>query len=276
MSKTLTEIEKKTRRAVLSYAFWRWENAVIIGGTILLVFFSVEPFAGWPAWAWPAIGGVTLLIMVISTVTDATIRARMRQTFLQEHYNLHAIQTPVLRNEVEKALSSQLRLHAYVQNVSDPTLRPALDEAMAQIVQWVRASYELARRLNAYHHDPLWEQERVTLPQELETLRARRKYENNPEVKQQLDNVIDSKQKQWEIFKALHDRIKQAELQLGRSSANLAVLEKQLQAMKPNDVHQGTMRRLQASLKEQFSGLNSLITSIDEIYAYRGGEHNSF
>lgn len=269
MSKTLTELEKKMRQELHAYAFWRWENAVIIGGTLLLVFFFPQPFAGWPLWGWPVIGALTLAAMVASTLTDTALREKIRRSLLHEHYDLLAIRSGVLRGEVEKALTAQARMHVYIQKVQDVTLRPTLDQVLEQVVKWTRAAYELALRLDAYQHDPLWEQERRTLPQEMETLRARLKYENNPEVKTQLDNVIQSKQKQWETFKMLDERIKQAELHLGRSNAHLEVLETQMQTLTPHEVQQGSARRLQQGIKEQLSNLNSLITSIDEIYAYR-------
>jgi len=46
MSDIRSGIEKRARKAIVQYAFLRWENAVIIGMVMLLTFFWQKPFPG--------------------------------------------------------------------------------------------------------------------------------------------------------------------------------------------------------------------------------------
>ena len=77
MSDIRSEIEKKALSAIVQYAFFRWENAVILGSTILLIVFLPHPFPGWPAWAWAVLGGLGMVAIIISSITDAETNARV-------------------------------------------------------------------------------------------------------------------------------------------------------------------------------------------------------
>ena len=61
MTDIRSDIEKEARSALIQYAFFRWENAVLLGMSILLAFFlpSLLTYSGnggagspWAAWGW--------------------------------------------------------------------------------------------------------------------------------------------------------------------------------------------------------------------------------
>ena len=270
MSDIRSRIEKKARKAIVQYAFLRWENAVIIGMVMLLMFFLPQPFAGWPIWGWPALGVLGVAAMVFSSLTDLETNAKVQLDLFQERFNPRKVQDVELRNEVEKALEYQRRIEAYIGKQRAGVLRDRLEDTAGQLADWVGNIYQLALRLDTYRHDPLLAQERATVPKELEALTSRQGLEKNQEVKQQLDAVIESKRKQMESLAALNSRMEQAELQLEQSNTALATVYSQAQLINAQDIESGRSDRLRQDIQEQIARLNDLVSSINEVYDYQG------
>ena len=270
MSNIRSTIEKQARKAIVQYAFLRWENAVIIGGTLLLMFFLPHPFKGWPAWAWPGLGLLGVVTIVVSSLGDAAANTKVQLNLFQEQFNPRKVVDSQLRAELEKALEYQRRIEAYIGTQRAGVLRDRLEDTAAQIADWVANIYQLALRLDAYRHDPLLGQERASVPKELDALAARQQLETNPEVKEQLGLVIDSKRKQWESLSALNNRMAQAELQLEQSNTALATVYSQTQLISAQDIESGRSDRLRQDIQEQVARLNDLVSSINEVYDYQG------
>jgi aminopeptidase N len=270
MSNIRSGIEKKARRAIVQYAFLRWENAVIIGMVMLLMFFLPQPFAGWPIWGWPALGVLGVAAMVFSSLTDMKANAKVQLDLFQERFNPRKVQDVELRNEVEKALEYQRRIEAYINKQRAGVLRDRLEDTAGQLADWVSHIYQLALRLDAYRHDPLLAQERATVPKELESLTSRQGLEKNQEVKQQLDAVIESKRKQMESLGALNSRMEQAELELEQSNTALATVYSQAQLISAQDIESGRSDRLRQDIQDQIARLNDLVSSLNEVYDYQG------
>ena len=270
MSDIRSRIEKRARKAIIQYAFLRWENAVIIGMVMLLMFFLPRPFAGWPIWGWPALGVLGMAAMVFSSLTDLEANAKVQLDLFQERFNPRKVQDAELRREVEKALEYQRRIEAYIGKQRAGVLRDRLEDTAGQLADWVSHIYALALRLDAYRHDPLLAQERATAPKELEALTSRQSLEKNPAVKQQLEAVIDSKRKQMDSLAALNSRMQKAELQLEQSNTSLATVYSQTQLISAQDIESGRSDRLRQDIQEQIARLNDLVGSLNEVYDYQG------
>ncbi|MEJ5309077.1 MAG: hypothetical protein WHX52_04845 [Anaerolineae bacterium] len=270
MSDIRSGIEKRARKAIVQYAFLRWENAVIIGIVILLMFFLPQPLPGWPIWGWLALGVLGVAAIVTSSLTDASANAKVQLDLFQERFNPRKVQDAELRHEVEKALEYQRRIEAYISKQRAGVLRDRLEDTAGQLADWVSQIYELALRLDAYRHDPLLAQERASVPKELEALTSRQSLEKNPEVKKQLEAVIESKRKQMESLAALNSRMQQAELQLEQSNTALATVYSQAQLINAQDIESGRSDRLRQDIQEQIARLNDLVSSLNEVYDYQG------
>ncbi|HNT75182.1 MAG TPA: hypothetical protein PKH77_09200 [Anaerolineae bacterium] len=271
MTKTRTDLEKQAKRAIWQYAFMRMESAIVIGGTILLSFFyqSFMP-PWWPVWGWPMMGAFALSLLVVSTLTDKQTRVRVQSELLQENFNPRALGDPHLRHEVTKALEYQRSIRSHIARQKSGVLKDRLTDTARQIEDWVGNIHKLAVQLDAYHHDELLMQERNSVPSELETLQSRRSETNNPEVRQQLDEVIASKRKQWDSLKALDERMEQADLQLEQSNTALATVYSQLQLIGAQDSQGGRSERLRQDIQEQVARLNDLVSSINAVYDSQG------
>ena len=243
---------------------------MVLAGTIVLTLLLPRPFPWWPAWGWPLLGLVGVGGLVISSLTDAEANAEVLLTLFQQQFDPSLIEDDVLREEVESALTYQRRIETLIREQRDGVLRDRLEDTANQLSDWIANIHELALKLDAYRRDELLTHERETVPQEIEDLAARRKRERDREVQEQLDQVLQSKGKQWETLRTLDARMKQAELRLEQSTTALSTVYGQIQLITARDVSSGRSERLEADIREEIDQLNDLISSIDEISEQAG------
>jgi hypothetical protein len=265
MTTARTKLQKKARSAILQYAFFRWESAVVLAGTILLTVLLPYPFPWWPIWGWPFIGLLGLAGIIYSSLTDAETNARVLLELFQQQFDPREIESDELRQEVRTALEYQQRIETQIRRQRAGVLRDRLEDTANQLSDWIGNIYKLARKLDAYRRDELLARERKTVPEEIEELEARRERERHPELRQELDRVLESKGKQWQTLRKLDTRMKQAELRLEESMTALSTVYSQMQLIGAREVDSSRSERLQADIREEIAQLNDLIRSINEI-----------
>lgn len=265
-----TELQQKAQHALLQYAFFRWENAVLIGLALILTFLDFKPFGldWWPMWSWLVLGLIGVAMMVGLSLTDAKANAKLLTSLFQEEFNPRDIKDRELRQRLESALEYQRRIEEQIQRQKESVMRDRLEDTANQISDWVRNVHQLALRIDAYRLDNLLAREQQTLPKEVQQLTAQRKLESNPVVQNQLDEVLDGKRKHWNALQELDARMKQAELQLDQSVTALATIYSQVQLVDAQSVASGRAERLQSDIREQINRLNDLVSSISEVYDY--------
>jgi hypothetical protein len=263
-----SERDKKTQSAILQYAFFRWESAVIVSGTLLLTFFWPQPFAWWPVWGWPLLGLLGIAAIIFSSLTDTQTHARVLEKLFREQFTPHKIKDLKLRKDVETALEYQGSINEQVRKQRDGVLRNRLKDTADQLSNWVANIYRLAQRLDAYRGDVLLAQERRRVPEEIEALTARRERESDPTIQREVDEALQSKDKQWQTLRALDSQMKQAELQLEQGLTALATVYSQIQLIDVQGMDSSRSERLRADIQEQVERLNDLVTSINEVYDY--------
>ena len=268
-SETRSDIQKRAQSAVLQYAFFRWESALVIALTIVLFFLLPRPFPWWPRYGWLVLGLCGLAALVYSSLTDAETNAKVLLRLFQEQFDTKRIRDKELRADLETALEYQRRIEVQVRQQDRTLLRDRLNETANQIAQWIANMYALALRLDSYRRDDLLAKQRGTLPQELKDLTEQRKRTTNPATQAQLDQVIDTKGKQWQALRDLDDRMKQAELQLQESLAALATIYSQVQLVDAQSIESGRAERLQSDIRDQVNRLGDLVDSINEVYDYK-------
>jgi hypothetical protein len=268
-SETRSDIQKRAQSAVLQYAFFRWESALVIALTIVLFFLLPRPFPWWPRYGWLVLGLCGLAALIYSSLTDAETNAKVLLRLFQEQFDTKRIRDKELRGDLETALEYQRRIEVQVRQQDRTLLRDRLNETANQITQWIANMYALALRLDSYRRDDLLAKQRGTLPQELKDLTEQRKRTTNPATQAQLDQVIDTKGKQWQALRDLDDRMKQAELQLQESLAALATIYSQVQLVDAQSIESGRAERLQSDIRDQVNRLGDLVDSINEVYDYK-------
>ena len=270
MTTTRSDIQKRAESAIWQYAIFRWESALVIALTIVLFFLVPRPFAWWPRYGWLVLGLAGLAALVYSSLTDAEANAKVVLRLFQEQFDAGRIKDKELRKDVETALEYQRRIEVQVRRQDRTLLRDRLNETANQITQWIANVYALALRLDSYRRDDLLEQQRSTLPVELQAMSEQRKRTTNPTTQAQLDAVIDSKGKQWSALRELDDRMKQAELQMEQSLTALATVYSQVQLVDAQSVESGRAERLQQDIRDQVERLGDLVESINQVYDFKG------
>ena len=267
MTTIRTELQEKAQSALLQYAIFRWESALVLALTIVLTFLLPRPFFWWPRFGWPLLGIIGVGAIIYSSLTDAETNAKVLLDLFQQQFNPHEIQNKELRTDVESALEYQRRIEEQVRQQRGGTIRDRLEDTASQISDWLSNIYKLANQLDAYYQDDLLARERELLPREIENLQAQRRLESNTAVSAQLDEVLASKGKHMESLVALDNRMKQATLQIDQSLTSLATIYSQIQLIDAQSINSGRAERLQADIQEQVERLNDLADSINEVYS---------
>ena len=269
MSSIRKEMTKEARRTIVQYALFRWENAVVLAGTIVLTAFMPQPFPWWPMWGWALLGLLGIGAIFYSSLTNVERNAQLLLEFSQEKFDLKVIQQSELREDVELALEYQRRIEAQVNQKGRGILWEKPGDTANQLYDWIGNVYRIAKRLDTYRRDGLLDSQRETVPEEIQSLEASFEQEENQAFKKQLKELLDSKVRQWETLQALDGRMKKAELQLKQTLAAMATVDNQVKLIDAQDVESGRSERLRADIREQVDRLNDLIGSINEVYDYR-------
>jgi hypothetical protein len=269
MSGIRTEMTKEARRTIVQYAIFRWENAVVLAGTIVLTGLMPHPFPWWPIWGWPLLGLLGIGAIFYSSLTNVKRNAQLLLEFYQEKFDLKVIEQPELREDIELALEYQRRIEAQVRQKDRGILWEKPGDTASQLNNWISNIYRIARRLDTYRRDGLLDSQRETVPEEIQSLETSYEQEENQAFKKQLKELLDSKNRQWEALQALDGRMKQAEIQLKQTLAAMATVDSQVKLIDAQDVDSGRSERLRADIREQVNRLNDLIGSINEVYDYR-------
>ncbi len=263
------ELQKEAQSLLLQYAFFRWENAVVIAGSLLLSVLYRRPIPGWPAWGWALLGIIGVGVIVYSSMTDKDANAKILVDLMQQEFNAKEVRDEKLRQDVEKGMEYQRRIEDLIQSQRPGILRDRLEDTAGQLTEWVANIFALAKRLDAYKQDSLLARERSAVPKEVETMEARLKLEGNDAIRKQMGDVLTGKRAQLEALQALHNRMHQAQLQMDQSLTALATVYSQVRLVDAQDIASGQTERLRADIQEQVNRLNDLVASINDVYNYQ-------
>jgi hypothetical protein len=261
MSATRSELQKKARSAVVQHAFFRWESAMVLAGTLVLTALFPHPFPRWPIWGWPLLGLLGLITLLYSTLSDADTHARVLLELYQEQLDPYAVQDQALRQEVETALGHQRAIETHLRGRRGP-LRHWLVGIADQFSAWIVDVYQLALQLDAYRQGQLLSKERKAIPQQVEKLAARRRLERDPVIRREVEAALEAKGKQWQALRDLDALMQQVEPDLKGSTAAMASVYGQVELIDTADVASGQVDHLEDEIVKQIGRLDDLIANI--------------
>lgn len=147
-----TELREQEHRSLLSYAVFRWENAVILAVTLILVVFLPDPFGGalsfWGWWAWIVLGAIALALIVATTVQDPDVRARIASEMVRAQFDLNQIVDDEHRYKIVDALERREQMEVIVQRTRPKAQRERLQAVTDDVSRWIQVMYDLALRLD--------------------------------------------------------------------------------------------------------------------------------
>jgi hypothetical protein len=148
MAKQNHDMREESKKIIVQYALFRWENAVILASTIILTAFLTKPFSWWPVWGWPLIGLIGMGAIFYSSLTNTETNARILLLAYQDKFDLKKIKLPELREEIRKALEYQRRIESYLSQQDDSPLWGRAQETANQVRHWIDNVFELAQHLD--------------------------------------------------------------------------------------------------------------------------------
>jgi uncharacterized protein YeeX (DUF496 family) len=260
----LDHIRQDAQKALIRNAFFRLESALVLAGTILLSVFN--PFSLWPWWVWTILGLIGEVAVVISSLTDKGEMRKVMESLFREKYSTSGIRDRELRGKLDEAEQYRQRIQQVVEQQPSGLLHDRMAETTAQIYDWIANMVRLARRIDTYRQDTILRRDIQEVPKEIRDLSARLKLEANPQVRQQMETTIASKQQLAGNLRELEDRMERADLQLDHSLASLGTVYSQLLLIGSKDVDSDRAERLRSDIRDEVSALQDLVESLNEVY----------
>ncbi len=264
---TNPDVRTRAWSAILSYAIFRWESAVTIALTILLLYFAPQPFPGFQWWYWIVLGGIGEALIIYTSIGDVNTGAKVVADLFRQEFNPDVIRTPKYRAALEKALTYRSRIEDLIRQSEAGVLQQHLQESTAGISDWIAQIFRLAQRLDAYERDDMIKQDVSSAPLMLRDLEVRAQRESDPSVREQVRLTLASKQEQWQNLEKLKRTMAQAELQLDATLTALGTVYSQLVLIhSKDDVQDGRAQRLRGDIADQIAQLSSLQEAMDDVY----------
>jgi hypothetical protein len=260
-------LEQQAGKALLQNAFFRWESAAIIGGTILLSAF-VHPFPGWPWWAWVVLGLIGEILIVVSSLTDQNERQRVMESLFRAQYNTGGIRDRDLRAKIDEAEQYRGRIQDVVDQQPKGLLRDHIQETTNQVYEWIANMVRLARRIDSYRSDQIIQRDMKSVPAEIADLNKRMGLERDSRVRDQMNTTLAARQQFLGNLQELDGRMERADLQLDHSLAALGTVYSQILLVGSSDVDSDKADRLRGDIHNEVLALQDLVDSLNEVYNY--------
>jgi hypothetical protein len=263
-----SDLRTRAWSAILSYAIFRWESALTIALTILLIYFVPQPLPGFQWWFWLILGGIGEALIIYTSIGDVDTGARVVSDLFRQEFNPDLIKLPKYRTALERALSYRSRIEESIRKSEAGILQQHLQESTAGISDWIAQIFRLAQRLDAYERDDMIRQDIASAPLMLRDLETRLQREPDPAVREQVRLALASKQEQWQNLQKLTQTMAQAELQLEATLTALGTVYSQLVLIhSKDDIQDSRAQRLRDNIADQIAQLSSLQEAMDDVYA---------
>jgi hypothetical protein len=275
------EMKQQIQKAVLSYAFFRPESAVVIAITIILVGLSLLNLSWLPGkwWLWLLFGLVGEALILLTTLRDEGLYKRAMDEIFDREFDVKKLRSPDLREKLSKALEYRDLIVKEIEREEEPVLDDYLSDMVQGLEDWIGQVYRLAQGLDVYRHDPVIDRDMETVPEELKKYEKRLAEEEESSVRGDLEKTVAIKRSQWDTLKNLRDTMAKAQLQLENTLSSMSTVYTQVVLLGAKDVDSSRAQRLQQDMTEQIHTLEDIGATMDEVYQmssqleYQGGTH---
>lgn len=282
--KRLSEkMKQRIQKAVLSYAFFRPESAVVIAITIILAGLSLLNLSWLPGkwWLWLLFGLVGEALIVLTTLRDEGLYKRAMDEMFHREFDINKLRSSDLRQRLSKALEYRDLIVKEIDREEDSVLDDYLSSMARGLEDWIAQVYRLAQGLDVYQHDTVIARDIETVPEELEKYEKLLAEEEKKEgsVREELEKTVAIKRSQWDTLRNLRDTMAKAQLQLENTLSAMSTVYTQVVLLGAKDVDSSRAQRLQQDMTEQISALEDIGATMDEVYQmssqleYEGGTH---
>jgi hypothetical protein len=261
-------MKQQIQKAVLSYAFFRPESAVVIAMTILFVGLSLLNLPWLPGkwWLWLLFGLVGEALIMLTTLRDEELYKRVMDRMFHREFDIKKLRSSDLRQKLSKALEYRDLIVKEIEREEEAVLDDYLSDMAHGLEDWIAQVYRLAQGLDVYQHDPVIARDMETVPKELEEFEKRLAKDKEGSVREELEKTIGIKRSQWDTLKNLRDTMAKAQLQLENTLSAMSTVYTQVVLLGAKDVNSSRAQRLQQDMTEQISALEDIGATMDEVY----------
>jgi hypothetical protein len=274
-SSTRQTLQERVQKAIIQYAFFRWESATLLALTVILTTLFLTawliPAIPMPAWPWLAtlLGGLLgEAALVYSSLTDPETGRRVVENLLRSEFHPERLQDKRLQQQINEALDYRGRIEAAIREKQDTVLKDNLAETARQIDEWLENIFNLAQRLDKYRQDrQILDRDYERAVKRLDQLQRQAPQEEDRAVKEQIEINIRGLERQIDTIESLHRTMDRARLQLENTLSALGTLYSQTMLVGAKDIDSGRARRLRQEIAEEVEELNDVLLAMDEVYA---------
>jgi hypothetical protein len=271
MSKAKRDIRQRAMREMIIHSFFDWKSAVVLALVIVLSFLTW--FGGqqgwWSYWfiaVWPLFGLISEIALAWSNLNDPEFGRRVVGDMLAEEFSPQRLQSKDLRQWVNGALEYRSRIETNIRETRDGLLKDRLLDVANEIEQWIRNVYEIARRLDRYRTDAVVQRDSKSVPARVANLAQELAQETDPTVRAQIEQTLQNKRTQLDHLERLDSAMQRAQLQLESTLAALGTVYTQTFLADAKQIDSGRAQRLREDIADQVTGLEDILTTMDEIY----------
>jgi hypothetical protein len=265
-------LSRQERRALLSYALFRWESAVTLAVTLILAVFVSDPFQGavpfWGAWIWIALGASAEALIVVTTLSDPDVRVRIVGQSLRARFTLNAIADVDLRQRVAQALDTREQMETMLQRTRDKKVVARLGVLADAVSDWIAALYMLVEHVDRYRNDAVLRRKRSAISDAIRALESQLAGTTGPgRGRAEIERALADRRAEWAQLEHLDGRVESALSQLEDSQGALGAMytEMQLIAARSTEGHQIDGRVVEQMHGEIADHIRSLLEIGDEI-----------
>jgi hypothetical protein len=269
--------EPPIRKAILTFALFRTQNALLIGALIILsgcaALFLASPLGLALGLAAGGLGGLFTIalaeaLFLYLSFKDEKLHAQAVADLLKPQINFEPARLAdrELSARVDKAMEYWARIDDTVAKAPKGVLRDRLERATQEVTHWLQAVYNLAERVDKFRENKIIERDLESVPQAIAAYRRKLADEDSPEVRRQLERTIADKERQLRILEDLQNSMEKADYQLDSTIASLGTIYSQLLLVGNKEEEGSRINRLQAEVSEQVNQLEDLAQAMDEVY----------
>ena len=262
-------VRDRVQRAILANAIFDWRGGIILAIAILLAFFGPDLFPAIPWWGW-LLGGVAAWgALILSIVKDDRVAAQVAANLLRQKYEPTTVRSSDMRDKLIKAFEYRGQIAATIARTKPGVLREHLEQTATDIDDWIGGLFAVARRVDAFETDRTIQQDLNSVPAAIRNYEARLKTEPNAEVRQQLEETLQSRRTQWQTLQNLQSTIERGKLQMDQTLSAMGTVYSQLLLMDAKDIDSGRYQRLEEDIAGEVRSLREIAEAMDEVYKQR-------
>ena len=280
--KNRKSVEERAQQAILQYAFFRPESAVVLAVTLLMA--ALAGMAGLESVEFPAfletlftylpwftwLGGGLLgeAALVYSSLTDPEAHRRVVAAMLEDEFEPERLRNPWLQQQVSEAFEYRSRITAAIRERRESVLKDHLTDTASQLDEWLEEVYGLAQRLDRYQAErDLHTRNRERAQERLRQLENQLTQETNPAVRKDIEHNIESLRRQLRAIEELESAMERARLRLENTLTAMGTIYTQTMLVGAKDIDSGRARRLRHEISEEVQELGDVLSAMDEVYA---------